>query len=306
MQKMYYSPMTERKIEKRFGSHQILYGKLNEFPNGAEREYIRVMNWYMREIWKAFREELPELQKEYKAIHEKDMRTDSVFDMSFFLDNFFDGIMKKLDKLGIVQNMVKRLFKIGTITKEQEISIWKRQVHRTLGLDIYEDYYRGDFFKDILETWVSENVDLISTIPHDMLGKMKKTILQGYEQGLTSKEIAQRIREDYDITEKHAQFIARDQMAKLNSRITRKEQEDAGVEKYMWSDSGDQRVRKRHRRLNGHVFRWDDPPETDGGRHCHPGEDYNCRCAAISGFELGNINLPLKDDSGDLESLFGF
>lgn len=47
-------------------------------------------------------------------------------------------------------------------------------------------------------------------------------------------------------------------------------------DQYVWRTEGDEKVRPSHRANDGHIFSWDDPPETG-----HPGVDYNCRCQAI-------------------------
>ena len=38
----------------------------------------------------------------------------------------------------------------------------------------------------------------------------------------------------------------------------------AGVRRYVWVSSRDERVRDRHRELNGKTFSWKDAPEVDG------------------------------------------
>ena len=87
-----------------------------------------------------------------------------------------------------------------------------------------------------------------------------------------------------------------DQIAKLNGELTKQQQTDAGVEEYIWSDSGDGRVRESHHALNGKRFRWDDPPVvTPPGkpvRRCHPGQDYQCRCVALPVFDISTVDIP--------------
>lgn len=73
------------------------------------------------------------------------------------------------------------------------------------------------------------------------------------------------------------QLIARDQTAKLNAYLDRLRQEQAGIEKYRWLTSRDERVRDRHRQYEGQIYSWDKPP-SDG----HPGEAVQCRCLAIA------------------------
>ena len=52
------------------------------------------------------------------------------------------------------------------------------------------------------------------------------------------------------------------------------------TEQYVWETRGDSKVRVSHRRNEGKIFRWDNPPPTG-----HPGQDYNCRCLAIPYYE---------------------
>jgi SPP1 gp7 family putative phage head morphogenesis protein len=55
----------------------------------------------------------------------------------------------------------------------------------------------------------------------------------------------------------------------------------SGSNSYVWVTCHDDKVRHSHRVLDGKTFQWDDPPEVAPGRHCHPGQDYNCRCWAV-------------------------
>lgn len=76
------------------------------------------------------------------------------------------------------------------------------------------------------------------------------------------------------------QLIARDQTAKLTARLDRLRQEQAGIEKYRWLTSRDERVRSQHRQYDGETYDWNNPP-SDG----HPGEAVQCRCLAIAVIE---------------------
>ena len=48
-------------------------------------------------------------------------------------------------------------------------------------------------------------------------------------------------------------------------------------EYYIWQTIGDEKVRSSHEEHEGYAFNWHVAPDTG-----HPGEDYNCRCSAIS------------------------
>ena len=77
-----------------------------------------------------------------------------------------------------------------------------------------------------------------------------------------------------------ASLIARDQTLKTNAALSQARQRAAGVTRYRWSTSHDERVRKSHAELDGEAFDYDDPPEVDG-EPANPGEPVQCRCIAI-------------------------
>ena len=190
------------------------------------------------------------------------------------------------------------------MTKTTSLREWKRAVKETLGIDLMDDYYKGDFYEQALRMWVDSNVEKIKTIPTESLGSMRQIILDGYKQGRTIRDISKDIQEEYNVSKHRAQMFARDQVATLNAQITKMQQQDAGCKRYRWSTSHDARVRDCHRALDGKVFNWNDPPEmwyetkksgrVYTGRRCNPGEDFLCRCIAIPEFDLDTINVPMK------------
>ena len=121
---------------------------------------------------------------------------------------------------------------------------------------------------------------------------MKSIVYECYTKGRTTTQMTRLIVNAYGMSKRHARLIARDQTAKLNGAIQKAQQQDAGIEEYIWSTSDDSRVRHSHRILNGKTFSWNEPPETDNGRHCHPAEDYQCRCVARPVFN-NEISLPV-------------
>lgn len=86
-----------------------------------------------------------------------------------------------------------------------------------------------------------------------------------------------------DVSESRAELIARDQTLKLNGEIAQTRMKNAGVRRYTWSTSRDERVRPDHAALEGQEFSWEAPPVVDErtGRREHPGQDFQCRCVAI-------------------------
>lgn len=128
-----------------------------------------------------------------------------------------------------------------------------------------------------IEAWASDNVALIKSIDARHLDEVQALVIEAVEQGRPISEVTQLLQDRYEVSRSRAKLIARDQIGKLNGDISAHRQVDAGVLRYRWSTSKDERVRESHRDREGMVFGWDDPPP-DG----HPGEPINCRCVAIA------------------------
>lgn len=306
MQKAWYDEETKRQLRARFNSHDRLIGKGEyRFPVTAEREYIRLTNWYMKQVRAVLEEELPKLSEQYKQEYAdyKAVHQDGLFDFPEFAGRFFDGIKEKIQKSKITETLTEKLHKIAGITKNVEVREFKNMIKRTLGMEVAEDYYTQEFFADTVQSWVSANVDLITTVPNDMLGKMKELVLEAYTNGTTPTDLADQIQAAYGMSKGHANMIASDQMSKLSAQMLRKEHEDAGITKYKWQTMEDDRVRDGHRVLNGNIYSYDNPPDVGDGRHLNPGEDYNCRCQAIPVVEEATLNIPLASAAESMSKL---
>lgn len=293
--------MTADKAKKRFGSHEVLYSKyIPQIPASAEREYVRVSNSYMRILKEELERELPKLREAYKANRDGDagFRHDGATDIILAVTQVFNAIKNRVTVRTSGFGLRRKLENLANLNRKLTVKEWKRAVKATLGIDIREDYYLGDFYSEQLVKWVDENVSLIKTIPQDTLDKMKDIVYDGFENGKTTTRMVKDIQNAYGISRRRAELIARDQTAKLNGQIQRAQQMDAGITEYMWYSCHDERVRQRHRELDGQKFSWNEPPVVDAktGRRCHPGQDYQCRCIGRPVFDRNTITLPVADD----------
>lgn len=295
--------MTAERTKKRFGSHEVLYSKYTpRIPESAEREYIRTVNAYMRILKEELEQEIPKLKESYK--HDRDAeakerrRADGASDLIVAITQAFNSIKNNLITRTEGFGLRKKLEVLANMNRKLTIKEWKKAIKATLGIDIREDYYLGDFYIELLEQWVEENVNLIRTIPEDTLDKMKDIVYDGFANGKTTTRMVRDIMNAYRVSRRRAQLIARDQTAKLNGRIQQAQQQDAGITEYIWCTTGDERVRESHRKLNGKKISWQDPPVVDErtGRKCHPGQDYQCRCIGRPVFNR-NISLPIADNT---------
>ena len=150
---------------------------------------------------------------------------------------------------------------------------------------------RGTGLTHIVDNARDENIRLVESALRDYAQDVRDIFDDPEAFGLAPDELRKRLVDRGNVSESRAELIARDQTLKLNSAINQAQQTAAGVTSYVWSTSGDARVREEHAALNGETFDWDSPPEPG-----HPGEDYQCRCVPIP-------VLPEFDDAPDADGL---
>ena len=276
------------------------------YPFNAEREYKRLAEAYMTVLRKTIDEEMPSLLKAYGRDLDETAHYDDAFRFMEILSRKFDSMAKKLEKRLAKFDLPRKIQRFSSYIRKNDNREWKRTVKTTLEAELLDDYYNDDFYSDITQKWISDNLTYIKSIPSQRLGELKSIISEGFKHGTVTSEIADQIDEVYNTGKSKAFAIARDQVSKLNSQYTKRQHEDAGITKYKWSDSNDIRVRACHKALNGKIFRYDNPPEMwyeskSGriytGRHCNPGEDFCCRCCAIPVFEIETLNLPFNTNT---------
>lgn len=145
----------------------------------------------------------------------------------------------------------------------------------------------------VIDKFRAENVDLIQSIPDALLSDVERVVDASWSKGERVETLRAKLQQRFDVSKSKADLIARDQVLKLNSQITRERQKAAGITEYIWTTSRDERVRGNpngsypdsshdHYSLDGTRQRWDAPPQVaDDGTTAHPGEDYQCRCVAV-------------------------
>lgn len=287
----------QKQVESKFKGKQTLQSWVKPiYPEGAERELQRISWAYLRLVNEVVKKYMPAIRKAAAAERENNRRKDDAGDLMQAIQKSFQSMGEELERKTSSFGLRKKLEDLANLTRKLSIQEWKRTVHETLGLDIMDDYYLGEFYRQALQEWIDQNVSLIKSIPQEALSEMHSIVSQGFKTGATLTSIEKEIRNTYHVKRSSAKLLARDQIAKLNGQLTKQQQTDAGVNEYIWSTSGDSRVRETHKKLDGKKFRWDDPPVvTPPGkpvRRCHPGEDYQCRCVALPVFDISTVDVP--------------
>ena len=156
------------------------------------------------------------------------------------------------------------------------------------------------------ENWVQFNYQAISgdmrRYVRDINRLVERSVTSGQSVRALSKEIQAL---DSKISKGRANFIARDQIGRLNGQITQTRMESVGLTMYEWQTAGDERVRGNpsgrypnahpsHHLMDGKLCLWADSSvySEDGGKTwvdrpadavmLHPGDDYQCWCTALA------------------------
>lgn len=291
-----HKQMVQKAVSAKFGSHQRLYSKAPPiYPAGVERESQRLSRAYMSILQQTMKECMPEIIAAAKR-EKENARTDGNDDLIAVVNRVFSEMRLMLSKKSDDFSLRSKLEKLANLNRKLSIREWKRAVKATIGLDLMDDYYNSEFFRDTIPQWIDDNVNLITSVPKETLDQMQQIVTEGYRKGKSTTQISKEVRERYGVGKRKANLLARDQIAKLNGQLAQKQQQDAGCEEYIWSTSEDSRVRDSHRVLDGKKFRWDTPPDVGGGRHCNPGEDYQCRCVALPVFDIETLNVPMAQE----------
>lgn len=130
--------------------------------------------------------------------------------------------------------------------------------------------------QEAVDEAVAANIALINSIPQQYLDRVEQAVMASLQAGTLNTTLADDLLKIEGVTKNRAKLIARDQLGKINSRLSQLRQQSLGITHYFWSTSHDERVRDRHRRWDGDRIAWD-TPTIDG----HPGQAIQCRCTAI-------------------------
>lgn len=161
-----------------------------------------------------------------------------------------------------------------------------------------------------VQEMVSRNATLISSIPVSVRDQVAQEIAKAQQAGARPEAIARLL--DGRITlAKHklrtrARLIARTETAKASLALTEARSQSLGLRFYVWLTSEDQRVRLSHKKMDGVVVPWDEPPAPDlmwpepGSKtrsklgHYHAGGAPNCRCTQEVVLSLDDIQWPAR------------
>lgn len=165
-------------------------------------------------------------------------------------------------------------------------------------------------------SFLSDFYDLVTLVrnfvkKHNKTNKRKKDIEFHRRLNEITIPIPKTLKKDASEQEKLAhklvydKSLTRAERARANEKLNRLQQEDAGVKFFEWSTANDERVSPEHKRLEGKIYKWNDPAhypiiDTHGTRGT-PAQRENCRCTALPVILCKDYKVKaIKDKDGSI------
>ena len=159
---------------------------------------------------------------------------------------------------------------------------WGR-VSQRLGLSLKREL-QSQPLAGVMASLAQEQAALIGSIPREAAEKVAEWTQKGLAEGTRPQTIADRIMSEIGgVTRSRAILIARTESGRVATTLTQARSSYVGADSYKWMTAGDSDVRPDHKRLDGKIFKWSDPPIADrrSGMRYHAGAGPNCRCVPV-------------------------
>lgn len=178
---------------------------------------------------------------------------------------------------------------------------WRKQTKAMLGFDFDTS---AAWWPLVQDQWAKRNYSLIKSLTDTYIGRVNDLTEQAVVSGTGYRDLMDQIdKMGQGLSESRARLIARDQVGKLNGRVSQGRMADVGINDYVWMTAEDDRVRgdpnglypdadPSHYAMDGMVCSWDDASiySDDDGKTWQdrrsnmpeggPGDDIQCRCTA--------------------------
>lgn len=154
----------------------------------------------------------------------------------------------------------------------------------------------------LLKKYMDEQVDLITSLPRSAAKRIQKLVLKNmYEGGMRAEGLAKIIMQTENVSKSKAQVIARTEVSKISTGLTKARSSEIGLDWYIWRAVHDVRTRDSHKVMDGVVVSWSDPPSPEKlsgqkksyGKY-HAGEFVNCRCYPEPLIRISDVPFPVK------------
>jgi len=219
------------------------------------------------------------------------------------------------------QRHVESIARVMTTQVNNSISsTWRASARRAgrgneIYLGIMRDLRTAEIGDSFFNT-VYANAEHIKTFPFDIAQELNDFIQAETIKGRRASSIAEELIAKHErISESRIRLIARTEVSKTQTALTRARAENLGLDWYVWRTSEDSRVRSAHAHMANVLVRWRDAPMPEAmapaapdnsgiPRRYHAGEIFNCRCYPEPVVSVDFLTFPMRvHQSGSIRKM---
>lgn len=267
------------------------------YPKGIENKYKSRLSLIYKPLIDYIKKFISENNKELLRGDSSKIKLDAIpgrtyRNMSLSMQNWFEELFP--ENPNEATYIYPSLKDIAGQLKDFEDIQFAKQFEKSINVSIKE---QADWWDDMVDYWSNNNYQLIRSNASNFINKINVIVEQAVTNGTTVKDLQEAIQKATEsLSDSKCRLLARDQIGKLQGQISQAQMTEVGLEMYIWSTSGDERVRDSHQEMEGLLCRWDDAtvysedggktwiPRPSGAVDMHPGQDIQCRCVALAYF----------------------
>lgn len=214
-------------------------------------------------------------------------------DIQYFYYNELQAALSEIETVierdsSLIDDVVKYGLFILNFTKKQLINALSASYNAEL-----LDNFIVTRNTPLLRFWSISNSRLIKSIPLNLLNEFANIVESGYREGSSIKDIKDKIKVRFKVSEAKALFLAKNEISNLHSDYIKQSCLKLGLKDYGWRTRNDERVRRSHEVLDNKICSWENSSiyknsATDkrwlkrssiNATLYQVGKDYNCRCS---------------------------
>lgn len=208
----------------------------------------------------------------------------------------FDALRRMIGNLlRSVNSTVGNLLKLESSKHTVKFT---ENARRTFGVSLLGILKEEDL-DDYMEQVTLRNTGLIKGMTDDLVRRAQSVVTTAMIEQRPPSQLRKDLAQALRVSDSRAKLIARDQAAKFNSELNEIRHRQAGIERYVWRTSLDERVRARHAKLEGIEYEYGERTGAEEG--LPPGRPIQCRCIAQAVVTFGDTpkekRLPINPDN---------
>jgi SPP1 gp7 family putative phage head morphogenesis protein len=207
-------------------------------------------------------------------------------------EGYFMGIFKKIfgNKNTARTNSEPKTWREASIKATKGNEMYK-EIKKELDYSLYEKIYKK----------VKNNYMIMKFFPENIPKNIVYHVINEHFKGRRPESICEDIQNKFfDISNKDMRKITFTICSACSASFNQNRSQDLGLNWYIWRTAGDSKVRKSHRKMDGLVINFNEPPSPERlvgepfiGEY-NAGECDGCRCYAESVVNIDFVKFPRR------------